>query len=240
MSKGGKTTTQTTAPDALTQSAREDVFRRGQGVLDDPRFADLLDSFGAAGQRGIDAIASGDFSSFLNPFQQQVIDRVNSQFGKQADLASNFVDERATRAGAFGGSRAEIARGQAVGDVANRQADVIAQLLHGGFNEATSRANDAATLGLGGFQRLADMPGSLFDFVGQFGGQTNRTKQPGGSLLGGLLGLGTTAAGLFSGAGASPGAAALNFVGAPGTSFGGVQPAPFLANSQPFSPLQLR
>lgn len=90
----------------------------------------------------------GAGQQFMNPYQQQVIDRMNEQFGVQNQMTTNMLNDQATRAGAFGGSRHGVAQGVALGENARNQGMQIAGLLNQGFEGAGERAMAAANLGM--------------------------------------------------------------------------------------------
>ena len=102
-----------------------------------------------AGQLGLDALTgnAGAQQQFMNPYQQQVIDRLNEQFGVQNQMTSNLVNDQATRAGAFGGSRHGIAQGTALAENARNQGLQVAGLLNSGFEGAQNRAAQVAGMG---------------------------------------------------------------------------------------------
>jgi hypothetical protein len=124
----------------------------------DPHTQQALGMFGGyadAGARGASALSGGDTSSFMNPYQSQVIDQVRGQFGLLNDRAQLAVNDRFTRSGAFGGSRQGVASGQATADVANNLGNQIAGLQYQGFNDAMGRAFQSANLGMGAGQQMA-------------------------------------------------------------------------------------
>lgn len=135
----------------LTTGAAED-FQHGSKLL---------------GQ-GVDAMGGDQeaFSKFFNPYQQNVLDSVQRQTNEQAKLASMGVNDEATRAGAFGGSRHGVAEGVALGDVYNKGADRMAGLTAQGFTDSWGRAQDAANFGMGSAGKAAGM-GDYFRQVQQ-------------------------------------------------------------------------
>lgn len=102
-----------------------------------------------AGQTGLNAL-SGDAAAqqqFMNPYQQQVIDQLNSQFGVQNQMTSNQVADQATQARAFGGSRHAIAQGVALGENQRNQAGLLANVYQSGFDNSMNRAGQVAGMG---------------------------------------------------------------------------------------------
>lgn len=103
-----------------------------------------------AGNLGLGAM-SGDpnaVATLMNPYQQQVIDANNKQWGQTNQATQNQVNARATAAGAFGGSRQGVATGSALAQNNMAQQGQTAGLLQGGFTDAMNRAGQLAQ---GGF-----------------------------------------------------------------------------------------
>lgn len=105
-----------------------------------------------AGTAGMNAVAGDPAAAaqFMNPYQKQVIDEMNRNFGIMNDKTMMGVNDAATRAGAFGGSRHGVATGTALADNTRTQAGMTAGLLSSGFDQAMQRANQAAGYGFQG------------------------------------------------------------------------------------------
>lgn len=101
------------------------------------------------GRAGLDALSgnAGAQQQFMNPYQQGVIDRMNEQFGVQNQMTTNNINDQATQAGAFGGSRHGVAQGVALGENARNQGMLTAGLLNQGFDNSMNRAAQTAGLG---------------------------------------------------------------------------------------------
>lgn len=210
----------------------------------------LFSSYAPYAAQGNAALA-GDAAAtqkYMNPYLDQVIGRVYSGADKLRAGAMGQVDDMATQARAFGGSRHGIAMGQALGDTNNHLLDSVAGLSYQGFNDAMGRAMGQAQMGLSaangmagiGATQLANDPAvkrlqlatNLFgavapygntrvtnegnvsgtsssDYSGtSFGGSSEHatgtssgtqktvTTPPKQSVLGGILGLGTTLMGI--------------------------------------------
>jgi len=102
---------------------------------------------------------------YMNPYQSQVMDQWNKQFGDMRQNTLNDVNQQAMQSGAFGGSRHGVAEGQALADLGKAQAMQQAGLLQSGYDTAYGQfANDRntqlaagqnmANLGFGGAQGL--------------------------------------------------------------------------------------
>jgi len=94
------------------------------------------------------------YQQFMSPYQQEVIDTTLSEFDRQQSIADTARRDQAIAAGAYGGGRegvlaAEAARGSQM-NRANLQANLLAQ----GFQQAQAAAAQdlAARQGLGQYQ----------------------------------------------------------------------------------------
>lgn len=105
-----------------------------------------------AGNLGLGAL-SGDptqMARLMNPYQQQVIDANNAQWQRTNLQTQNQVNDAATRAGAFGGSRQNVATGTALAANNLAQQGQTAGLLQSGYNNAVNQAGQLAGLGFQG------------------------------------------------------------------------------------------
>jgi len=84
---------------------------------------------------------------FMDPYQQQVIDANNAGWQKTNAQTQNQVNDRATAAGAFGGSRHGVMAGVAQSNNNMAQQQQTAGLLSQGFQGAMDRAGNAAQMG---------------------------------------------------------------------------------------------
>ena len=163
-----------------------------------PEIAQAQQDYGRyqqAGNLGIGAL-SGDASAqqqFMNPYQQQ-FNAQGGLFDQLRQQSLGAVNDQATQAGAYGGSRQGVASGVALGQIANSQAGFNYQ----GFQDAMQRAAQAANLGFGASQRAAFLPqqynqgqlGLLQGGLGPYGTtqySTPPAPNPFTQLSGGLL-----------------------------------------------------
>lgn len=183
----------------------------------------------AAGQVGNNALATGNYSSFMNPYQQSVINPMLQSFQQQNQGLMSGVDSNATAQGAFGGSRNGVAEGTALAQNQMNQSQQLGNLEYQGFGAATNQALQQANLGMGASQALqnagaqnAMLPGQILA-QGQ-GGQTGSTTTNTASSnpWGALIGLGGTIAGAAIGgpAGASLGGSVGQEIGGGGAMLG--------------------
>lgn len=128
----------------------------------DPYTQQALGVYGAGANLGMGALGAlgGDaeaFGKFMNPYENRVIDRMTDQFGQMRSHATMDLNDQATQARAFGGSRHGIALGARLGELDRTEADAKANLYHTGFESAQQRAFQAANLGLGAAGPLAGL-----------------------------------------------------------------------------------
>ena len=101
------------------------------------------------------------YQPFMSPYQQEVIDTTLAEFDRNQAIQNTGMRDAAIQAGAFGGARqgvmaAESARGAATG-----RANLQAQLLAQGFQQAQAAAAQdlAARQGLGQYQQSLGQAG---------------------------------------------------------------------------------
>lgn len=144
--------------DDVTQQRMEEMWRAAQGAGNagpSPLVTGATDyNSGAmkAGNLGMGAL-TGDpnaVAAFMNPYQKNVIDEVQKNFGLLNDRTMMGVNDAATRAGAFGGSRHGVATGTALAENARTASGQVAGLLNSGFDDAMQRAAMAAGMGFQG------------------------------------------------------------------------------------------
>lgn len=127
-------------PDQLRQfQATRGLFETGMGY--DPTKA--LQGL-AQEQRPMTGQAASllgqDISAYQSPYQQQVIDLAMQDIQKQADIARGGAQERAIRAGAFGGSRSALLESESQRPYAEQMARTAAGLRQSGFQQAQAAA----------------------------------------------------------------------------------------------------
>lgn len=167
VSGGGSKTTQTTVNklDPLEQQWRESLYGATEGAAGAGPGAsmtganDYYKQMMAGGKIGNAALAgdTGAVNSLMNPYQQQVIDAMNKQFGNSNAQAVQTVNGNATTAGAFGGSRGAIAAGTTLSQNQLGQNSQIGGLLQSGFSDAMARAQGLASGGYLGAGQSASL-----------------------------------------------------------------------------------
>ena len=100
---------------------------------------------------------TGSISSYMSPYQSQVIDTTLAEFDTQTAQGVPQLAANAINAGAFGGGREGVAQAQYASDAAQKRALLQAQLLGQGFTQA----NQLAQQGFEQQRNLASLQPSL-------------------------------------------------------------------------------
>ena len=85
-------------------------------------------------------LLSQDIGAYQSPYQQQVIDLAMGDIQRQADIARGGAQDRAIRAGAFGGSRSAVLEAESQKPYAEAMARTAAGLRQSGFEQAQQAA----------------------------------------------------------------------------------------------------
>ena len=128
------------SPDQLRQfQATRGLFETGMGY--DPTKA--LQGLAQEARRMTGQAASllgQDISAYQSPYQQQVIDLAMQDIQKQADIARGGAQERAIRAGAFGGSRSALLESESQRPYAEAMQRTAIEGRQRGFEQAQAAA----------------------------------------------------------------------------------------------------
>jgi hypothetical protein len=176
------------SPDQLRQfQATRGLFETGMG-FDPTKGLQAI----AQEQRPMAAPAASligqDISAYQSPYQQQVIDLAMQDIQRQADIARTGAQERAIRAGAFGGSRSAILEAESQRPYAEQAARTAASLRQAGFEQA---------------QRAAERDVARQQQMAMFAPQLElQARQQQAGLLGGLQASQLQGLGLLGGIGA--------------------------------------
>ena len=122
-----------------------------------PQVADQvkLQTDAAARAAELGALTGPDaFKAYMSPYQQEVIDTTLAEFDRQQAIADTALRDRAIAAGAFGGGREGVMAAEAARGAATNRANLQAQLLAQGFQQAqaAAAADLQAEQGLGAYQ----------------------------------------------------------------------------------------
>ena len=104
---------------------------------------------GLGGLTGPDA-----YKPFMSPYQQEVIDATLSEFDRNQTIQNLGMRDQAIAAGAYGGGREGVMAAEAARGAAMNRAQLQAQLLNQGFQQAqqAAAADLQAQQGLGTYQ----------------------------------------------------------------------------------------
>lgn len=160
MAKGHKQTVTHSADAATTgmQNATYNAAQKAAGgyttVGPDQNTLAAMGLFGNVagyGDVGGKALAGdqGSIDSLMNPYISNVVGGLNAQYGQDSAMLNKNINDAATQSGAFGGDRAALERGAAQGQLGLGHQQQVADLLHGGYNDALQRAYGLTQLGLG-------------------------------------------------------------------------------------------
>jgi len=122
-----------------------------------PQVADQvkLQTDAAAAAADLGTLVGPDaFKQFMSPYQQEVIDTTLAEFDRQQAIADTALRDRAIQAGAFGGGREGVMAAEAARGAATNRANLQAQLLAQGLQQAqaAAAADLQARQGLGQYQ----------------------------------------------------------------------------------------
>ena len=83
------------------------------------------------------------YQDFMSPYQQDVIDASMSEFDRQSAKGMSGIGQLAAQSGNLGGGREGVMRSEYQSDSDMNRAQLQAQLLNQGFNQAQGQANTA-------------------------------------------------------------------------------------------------
>ena len=83
------------------------------------------------------------YQQFMSPYQQDVIDASMAAFDKQSAAGITGIGQMAAQSGNLGGGREGVMRSEYQSDSDMKRAQLQAQLLQSGFNQAQGQANTA-------------------------------------------------------------------------------------------------
>jgi hypothetical protein len=122
-----------------------------------------------------------NINQFMNPYNQEVINRSMGDIGRAQQIAMNQLGAQASQAGAFGGSRQGVAEALTNEGFIKQMADTAAGLRQQGYGQALGAAQNQQDIGL----RAASQMGSLAQTGFGFGQSlANQQAQQGGTMQG--------------------------------------------------------
>ena len=146
----------TTVTDPAT-GKKTQIYKGIDTSVYDPKVAGQvqLQKDAAAAAAGLGALTGPDaYKPFMSPYQQEVIDATLSEFDKQQAIQQTGLRDKAIAAGAYGGAKSGIMEAEFLNQGALNRAQLQAQLLNQGFQQAqqAAAADLAAQQGLGAYQ----------------------------------------------------------------------------------------
>ena len=115
-----------------------------------------------AAASGLGSLTGPDaYQAFMSPYQQEVIDTTLAEFDRNQAIQQTGLRDAAIQRGAFGGARQGIQAAEAARGAASSRAQLQAQLLAQGFQQAQAAAAQdlAAQQGLGQYQQQMGQAG---------------------------------------------------------------------------------
>ena len=112
-----------------------------------------------------------NYTSFYDPFVNEVITNVETDINRQADVERQRIGGAAVQAGAFGGSRQAVAEQELARNAAQQIADTSARLRSAAFTGAQQQAQSAFENQMARGQTAAQIFGQLGQGIGQLGVQ---------------------------------------------------------------------
>ena len=141
---------------------------------------------------------STQISSFMNPYQQEVIDEATRQIDRQGEIAQQGLSAQAVRSGAFGGTREGVQRAELGRNLAEMKNQTILGGLQSGYADAAQRAQAAFEAQ----QARQAQAGQALAGIGQaYTGQGLAGAQIAGQQAGTLGNMGQLQAGIAQGLG---------------------------------------
>jgi hypothetical protein len=128
------------SPDQLRQfQATRGLFETGMG-FDPTKGLQALAQEQRPMTSPVGSLLTADIGAYQSPYQQQVIDATMQDIQRQADIARGSAQDRAIRAGAFGGSRSAILEAESQRPFAEVMARTSAEQRERGYGQALRAA----------------------------------------------------------------------------------------------------
>jgi len=133
------------------------IYRGIDTSVYDPKVAkqSQLQIDAAKAAAGLGSLTGPDaYKQFMSPYQQEVIDATLSEFDRQQTIGQVGLRDKAIQAGAYGGGREGIMQAEYMNQGGVNRAQLQAQLLNQGFQQAqaAAAADLQAQQGLGAYQ----------------------------------------------------------------------------------------
>jgi len=136
------------------------------GLADDPLSSAYTAAEGSAG-----LFAPSDLSTYMNPYQQAVIDETMAEMNRQGDLERSRLAARAIGAGSFGGGRFGIQGAELSRNLQDARAKALADLNMQNYSQALQTAGTAFENQQRRQQAQSELYRGIASLYGQLGGQ---------------------------------------------------------------------
>ena len=167
MSKGGGSTTSTTAIDPQLKAAYFRNLNQAQnvaGALPVREFAGFNPLYTAGEQQvtneALTPFTGESIQQFMNPYENEVVQRSLADVGGALDVQRLKDRQAATAAKAFGGSRQGVAESLTNAAALKQAADTAAQLRASGYGQAAQLAQYAKGANISGGQAVMGLGGA--------------------------------------------------------------------------------
>jgi hypothetical protein len=173
MSKGGSQTSSTSIDPQIKEAFLQNVqqARNVAGALPVQQFAGYNPLYQAGEQQVVNQsltpFTGQEISGFMNPYQQEVIDRSLGDIESSRQMQDLRDRQAATQARAFGGSRQGVQSSLTNAAALKQAADLSANLRNQGFGQAAQLAQYARGQNLQGGQNVLALGGARQAFEQQ-------------------------------------------------------------------------
>lgn len=173
MSKGGSQTTSTSIDPQIKEAFLQNVqqARNVAGALPVQQFAGYNPLYQAGEQQVVNQsltpFSGADINAFMNPYQQEVIDRSLGDIESSRQMQDLRDRQAATQARAFGGSRQGVQSSLTNAAALKQAADLSANLRNQGYGQAAQLAQYARGQNIAGGQNVLALGGARQAFEQQ-------------------------------------------------------------------------
>lgn len=117
----------------------------GGAATYDPRIAGNSQPYAAASSQAA-RLGGSDYTEFMNPFIQSVIDPAVNNLRRQSDTNAAQIAAQGAAAGSRGGSAEALRQGQNTRALGEQTSQMVSQLMSAGFDKATAAAMSNAQM----------------------------------------------------------------------------------------------
>ena len=173
MSKGGSQTTSTSIDPQIKEAFLQNVqqSRNVAGALPVQQFAGYNPLYQAGEEaivnQSLTPFSGADIGAFMNPYQQEVIDRSLGDIESSRQMQDLRDRQAATQARAFGGSRQGVQSSLTNAAALKQAADLSANLRNQGYGQAAQLAQYARGQNIQGGQNVMALGGARQAFEQQ-------------------------------------------------------------------------